>query len=164
MDITTGGATDSETSLDKIVPTINEIAETSETQSGVIKKVKAAGTIEQAHASLGMSFDTTPSTDILTPEESPLTKFCKSVQYEVIGEEEAGIVDDRHKDVYMGNETRRFLSTDLTPEVYRDIASVRNGLPPIGTAFFRVGEIIPTESPQPQSFPETEEIVPHDQI
>ena len=69
MDITMGGETESETSLDKIVPTINEIAETSETQSGVINKVKAAGTIEQAHASLGMSFDTTPNTDISTPEE-----------------------------------------------------------------------------------------------
>ena len=69
MDITMGGETDSETSLDKIVPTINAIAETSETQSGVIKKVKAAGTIEQAHASLGMSFDTTPNTDVSTPEE-----------------------------------------------------------------------------------------------
>ena len=159
-----GGETESETSLDKIVPTINEIAETSETQSGVINKVKAAGTIEQAHASLGMSFDTTPNTDISTPEESPLTNYCKNVQYEVIGEEEAGIIDNLHQDVFMGNETRRFLSTDLTPEVYRDIASVRSGLPPIGTAFFRVGETVPTESPQPQSFPETEEIVPHDQI
>ena len=159
-----GGETESETSLDKIVPTINEIAETSETQSGVINKVKAAGTIEQAHASLGMSFDTTPNTDISTPEKSPLTNYCKNVQYEVIGEEEAGIIDNLHQDVFMGNETRRFLSTDLTPEVYRDIASVQNGLPPIGTAFFRVGELIPTESPQPPSFPETEEIVPHDQI
>ena len=159
-----GGETESETSLDKIVPTINEIAETSETQSGVINKLKAAGTIEQAHASLGMSFDTTPNTDISTPEESPLTNYCKNVQYEVIGEEEAGIIDNLHQDVFMVNETRRFLSTDLTPEVYRDIASVRSGLPTRGTTFFGVGETVPTESPQPQSFPETEEIVPHDQI
>ena len=64
----------------------------------------------------------------------------------------------------MGNETRRFLSMDLTPEVLGDIATVRSGLPPIGTAFFRRGEETPTESPQPQSFPQTEEIVPHDQI
>ena len=145
MDIVLSGATDSETSLKNIQPTINEMAETTETQSGVFKKVRAAGIIEQAHASLGMSFDTTPNTDISTPEaESPLTKFCKTVQYEVIGEEEAGIIDNLHQNVYMGNETRRFPSTDLTPEVYRDIALVRNGLPPIGTAFFRVGESVPT--------------------
>ena len=43
MDIVLGGATDSETSLDNIQPTINEMAETSETQSGVIKKMRAAG-------------------------------------------------------------------------------------------------------------------------
>ena len=80
--------------------------------------MKAAGTIEQAHASLGMSFDTTPNTDIPTPEESPLTNYCKNVQYEVIDEDEAGNIDNLHQDVFMGNETRRFLSTDLTPEVY----------------------------------------------
>ena len=158
-----GGEEESETSLDKIEPTIN-ITETSETQSGVINTVKAAGTIEQAHASLGMSFDTTPNTNISTPEESPLTNYCKNVQYEVIDEDEAGNIDNLHQDVFMGNETRRFLSTDLTPEVYRDIASVRSGLPPIGTVFFRAGEATPRESPQPQSFPQTEEIVPHDQI
>ena len=45
-----------------------------------------------------------------------------------------------------------------------DIALVRSGLPPIGTAFFKVGESVPTESPQPESFPETDQIVPHDQI
>ena len=156
-----GGEEESETSLDRIEPTIN-ITETSETQSGVINTVKAAGTIEQAHASLGMSFDTTPNTNISTPEESPLTIYCKNVQYEVIDEDEAGNIDNLHQDVFMGNETRRFLSTDLTPEVYRDIASVRSGLPPIGTAFFRRGETTPTESPQPQSFPQTEEIVPHE--
>ena len=159
-----GGEPESETSLDKIVPTINEIAETSETQSGVINKVKAAPTIEQAHASLGMSFNTTPDTEISTPEESPLTIYCRNVQYEVIDEDEAGNIDDQHQDVFMGNETRRFLSRDLTPEVLGDIATVRSGLPPIRTAFFRVGEETPTESPQPQSFPQTEEIVPHDQI
>ena len=40
-----GGETERETSLDKIVPTINEMAETSETQSGVINKGKAVGAI-----------------------------------------------------------------------------------------------------------------------
>ena len=101
-----GGEIESETSLDKIEPTIN-ITETSETQSGVISKVKAAPTIEQAHASLnlGMSFNTTPDTDILTPEESPLTIYCRNVQYEVIDEDEAGNIDDQHQDVFMSNET-----------------------------------------------------------
>ena len=165
MDIELGGPTDSETSLENIQPTINEMTETTETQSGVLKKVRAAGSIEQAHASLGMSFDTTPNTDISTTEtESPLTKFCKTGQYEVIDEDEAGLIDNSHQDVYMANETRRFPSIDLTPEVYRYIALVRSGLPPIGTAFFKVGESVPTESPQPESFPETDQIVPHDQI
>ena len=55
MEIVLGGPTDSETSLENIQPTINEMTETTETQSGVLKKVRAAGSIEQAHASLGMS-------------------------------------------------------------------------------------------------------------
>ena len=78
-DITLGGETESETSLDKIEPTI-----ASDTHSAVINKVKAAPTIEQAHASLnlGMSFNTTPETDILTPEQSPLTIYCRNVHYE----------------------------------------------------------------------------------
>ena len=88
-----GGEEESETSLDKIEPTIN-ITETSETQSGVINTVKAAPTIEQAHASLGMSFNMTPDNEISTPEESPLTTYCRNVQYEVIDEDEAGNIDD----------------------------------------------------------------------
>ena len=151
-----GGETESETSLDKIQLTI-----VSDTQSAVINKVKVAPTIEQAHASLnlGMSFNTTPDTDILTPEESPLTSYCRNVQYEVIDEDEAGNIDDQSQDVFMNSETRRFLTRDLTPEVYADISTVRRGLPPISTAFFRKGEETPSESPQPQSFQNTEEIV-----
>ena len=166
MEIVLGGPTDSETSLENIQPTINEMTETSETQSGVYKKVRAAGSIEQAHASLGMSFNTTPNTDIsgVTEAESPLSKFCRTVQYEVIDSDDAGLIDNSHQDVYMVNETRRFTSVDLTPEVYSDIALVRSGLPPIGTAFFKIGEPTPTESPQPETFPETDQIVPHDQI
>ena len=99
----------------------------SDTQSAVINKVKVAPTIEQAHASLnlGMSFNTTPDTDILTLEESPLTSYCRNVQYEVIDEDEAGNIDDQHQDVFMNSETRRFLTRDLTPEVYADISTVR---------------------------------------
>ena len=133
----------------------------SDTQSAVINKVKNAPTIEQAHASLslGMSFNTTPDIDILTPEDSPLTSYCRNVQYEVIDEDEAGNIDDQHQDVFMNNETRRFLSRDLTPEVFADISTVRRSLPPIGTAFFKKGEETPSESPQPQFFQNTEEIV-----
>ena len=109
---------------------------------------------------LGMSLNTTPDTDILTPEESPLTSYCRNVQYEVIDEDEAGNIDDQHQDVFMNNKTRRFLSRDLTPEVFADISTVRRGLPPIGTAFFKKGEETPSESPQPQSFQNTEAIVP----
>ena len=126
MDITLGGETESETSLDKIEPTI-----TSDTQSGVISKVKAAPTIEQAHASLnlGMSFNTTPETNTGTPEQSPLSLYWRNVQYDVVEEEEVGNVDDQHQDVFMKSETRRFLTRDLTPEVYADISMVRSGLP-----------------------------------
>ena len=122
----------------------------SDTQSAVINKVKIAPTIEQAHASLslGMSFNTTPDTDILTPEESPLTSYCRNVQYEVIDEDEAGNIDDQHQDVFMNSETRRFLTRDLTPEVYADISTVRSGLPPISTAFFRKSEETRSESPR----------------
>ena len=73
MEIVLGGPTDSETSLENIQPTINEMTETSETQSGVYKKVRAASSIEQAHASLGMSFDTTPNTDIFWGNRSRVT-------------------------------------------------------------------------------------------
>ena len=133
----------------------------SDTQSAVINKVKAAPTIEQAHASLnlGMSFNTTPETDILTPEQSPLTIYCQNVQYEVKDEEEVGNVDDQHQDVFMYSETRRFLTRDLTPEVYANITTARRGLPPINTAFFRRGAMTPTGSPQPPTFQQTEEIV-----
>ena len=83
-----GGETESETNLDKIQPTINS-AEMSETQSGVISKVKAAPAIEQAHASLnlGMSFNTTPETDAGTPasHQSLMSYFWRHVQYDVVG-------------------------------------------------------------------------------
>ena len=162
MEIELGGPNDSETSLDNINPTINETAEQSETQSGVYRKVRAVGSIEQAHANLGMSFDTTPNTS--TEPESPLTKFCRQIQYEVVDSDDAGAVDKSHQDVYMANETRRFTSVDLTPEVCDDIALVRKGLPPIGTAFFKAGENTPTESPHPETFQETAQLVPHDQM
>ena len=164
MEIELGGPNVSETSLDNINPTIIEIAEQSETQSGVYRKVRAADSIEKAHASLGMSFDTTPNTSTATEFESPLTKFCRQIQYEVVDSDDAGVTDKSHQDVYMANQTRRFTSVDLTPEVLSDITLVRSGLPPIGTAFFKAGEPTPTESPQPESFQETSKIVPHDQI
>ena len=86
-----GGETESETSLDKIEPTIN-----SDTQSRVISKVKAAPTIEQAHASLnlGMSFNTTPETDTGTPasQQSRMSLFWRHVQYDIVGEDEVGIL------------------------------------------------------------------------
>ena len=153
-----GGETESETSLDKIEPTIN-----SDTQSGVINKVKAAPTIEQAHASLnlGMYFNTTPEIEIGTPasQQSPMSLFWKYVQYDVVEEDEVGNVDDQHQDVFLNGECRRFLTQDLTPEVYSDISTVRSGLPPIHAAFFRRGVETPSESPQPPTFPETGEIV-----
>ena len=161
METELGGPNDRETSLDNINPTINEITESSETQSGVYRKVRAAGSIKQVHAELGMSFNTTPNTS--TEPESPLTKFCRQFEYEVVDSDEAGSIGI-HQDLFMVNETRRFTSVDLTPEVYSDIALVRSGLPPIGTAFFKAGEPTPTESPQPESFQETSKIVPHDQI
>ena len=102
MEIVLGGPTDSEKSLENIQPTINEMTETSETQSGVYKKVRAAGSIEQAHASLGMSFDTTPNTDISWVTEAE-SKFCRTVQYEVIDSDDAGLIDNSHQDVYMVN-------------------------------------------------------------
>ena len=164
MEIELGGPNVSETSLDNINPTMNELTEQSETQSGVYRKVRAADSIEKAHASLGMSFDTTPNTSTATEPESPLTKFCRQIQYEVVDSDDAGAVDKSHQDVYIVNETRRFTSADLTPEVCDDIALLRKGLPPIGTAFFKAGENTPTESPHPETFQETAQIVPHDQI
>ena len=162
MEIELGGPNDSETSLDNINPTINQITESSETQSGVYRKVRAAGTIEQAHAELGMSFNTTPNTS--TETESSLLKFCRQIEYEVVDSDEAGAIENSHQDLFMANETRRFTSVDLTPEIYSDIALVRRGLPPIGTAFFKAGEPTPTESPQLENSQETSMIVPHDQI
>ena len=172
MEIELGGPSESETSLDNINPTINQISESSETQSGVYRKVRAASTIQQAHAELGMSFDSTPNTSTeagLT--ESPLTKFCRQIQYEVVDSDDAGAIDNSQQDLYMANETRRFNTAELTPEIYEDIALVRKGLPPIGTAFFKAGVPTPTESPQPESFQATPAIlqpetfqVPHDQI
>ena len=96
----------------------------SETQSGVISKVKAAPTTEQAHASLGMSFNTTPATgtetDTGTPasqQESPMSYFCKHVQYDITGQEEEGKADEQHQDIHLNGECRRFAKTDLTTEV-----------------------------------------------
>ena len=63
------------------------------------RKVRAAGTIEQAHAELGMSFNTTPNTS--TEPESPLTKFCRQVEYEVVDSDEAGAIDNSHQDLFM---------------------------------------------------------------
>ena len=128
MEIELGGPNESVTSLDNINPTINQISESSETQSGVYRKVRAASTIQQAHAELGMSFDSTPNTS--TEAESPLSKFCRQIEYEVVDSDEAGAIDNSHQDLFMANETRRFTSVDLTPEVYNDIALVRKGLPP----------------------------------
>ena len=172
MEIELGGPNDSETSLENINPTINQITESSETQSGVYRKVRVARTIEQAHEELGMSFDTTPNTSTeagLT--EPPLTKCCRQIEYEVVNSDEAGAIDNSHQDLFMANETRRFNTAELTPEIYEDIALVRKGLPPIGTAFFKAGVPTPTEIPQPESFQATPAIlqpeifqVPHDQI
>ena len=169
MEIELGGPNYSETSLDNINPAINQITESSETQSGVYRKVRAARTIEQAHAELGMSFDTTPNTS--TEPESPLTKFCRQIEYEVVDSDDAGATDNTQQDLFMANETRRFNTAELTPEIYEDITLIRKGLPPIGTAFFKAGVLTPTESPQPESFQATSEIlqpepylVPHDQI
>ena len=172
MEIELGGPNESETSLDNINPTINQISESSETQSGVYRKVRAADTIQQAHTELGMSFTSTPNTSTeagLT--ESPLTKFCRQICYEVVDSDDAGVIDDTHRDLFVLNETRRFNTAELTPEVYEDITLIRRGLPPIGTAFFRAGADTPSESPKPESFQATSEImppepylVPHDQI
>ena len=97
MEIELGGPNVSETSLDNINPTMNELTEQSETQSGVYRKVRAADSIEKAHASLGMSFDTTPNTSTATEPESPLTKFCRQIQYEVVDSDDAGAVDKSHQ-------------------------------------------------------------------
>ena len=172
MEIELGGPSESETSLDNINPTINQISEPSETQSTVYRKVRAASSIQQAHTELGMSFNSTPNTSTeagLT--ESPLTKFCRQIQYEVVDSDDAGATDNTQQDLFMANETRRFNTAELTPEIYEDITLIRKGLPPIGTAFFKAGALTPTESPQPESFQATSEIlppepylVPHDQI
>ena len=102
---------------------------------------------------------------------SPLTKFCRQIQYEVVDSDDAGATENTQQDLFMANETRRFNTAELTPEIYEDITLIRKGLPPIGTAFFKAGALTPTESPQPESFQATSEIlppepylVPHDQI
>ena len=56
MEIQLGGPSESETSLDNINPTIDQISEQSDTQSTVYRKVRTADSIQQAHAELGMSF------------------------------------------------------------------------------------------------------------
>ena len=119
-----------------------------------------------------MSFDTTPNTSTeagLT--ESPLTKFCRQIEYEVVDSDDAGAINNSQQDLYMANETRRFNTAELTTEIYEDIALVRQGKPPIGTAFFKAGVLTPTESPKPESFQPTPAFmqpesyqVPHDQI
>ena len=106
MEIELGGPNESETSLDNINQTINQISESSETQSGVYRKVRAARTIEQAHAELGMSFDTTPNTSTEAElTESPFTKFCRQIEYEVVDSDDAGLIDNSQQDLYMANET-----------------------------------------------------------
>ena len=149
MEIQLGGPSESKTSLDNIQPTINLISEHSDTQSTVYQKVKSAETIQQAHAELGMSF--TPNTSTET-SESPLTKFCRQICYEVIDSDDAGVTDEDHRDLFVLNETRRFHAADLTPEVYEELSLIKKGLPPIETAFFRAGETVPTESPKPEVF------------
>ena len=169
MEIQLGGPSESETSLDKINPTIDQI---SDTQSTIYRKVRSAGTIQEAHAVLGMSFSSTPNTSTeLAIDESPLTKFCRQIRYDVVDSDDAGITDSTQQDIYVKNETRRFKTAELTPEVHEDITLIRQGLPPIGTAFFRAGEQTPSESPKPETFQATPEIlpnepyqVPHDQI
>ena len=163
MEIQLGGPSESETSLDNIQPTINLISEHSDTQSTIYQKVKSAETIQQAHAELGMSF--TPNTSTETgPTESPLTKFCRQICYEVVDSDDAGVTDEDHRDLFVLNETRRFHAADLTPEVYEELSLIKKGLPPIGTAFFRAGETIPTESPKPEIFTPEPFVVPHEQI
>ena len=170
MEIQLGGPSESETSLENIQPTINLISEHSDTQSTVYQKVKSAETIQQAHAELGMSF--TPNTSTETgPTESPLTKFCRQICYEVVDSDDAGVTDDNHRDLFVLNETRRFNTAELTPEIYEDIRVIRRGLPPIGTAFFRAGADTPSESPKPEIFQAISEIVtpepyvvPHEQM
>ena len=172
MEIQLGGPSESETSLDNINPTIDQISEQSDTESTIYRKVRTADSIQQAHAELGMSFSSTPNTSTeLAIAESPLTKFCKQICYEVVDSDDAGITDNTQQDIYVKNETRRFKTAELTPEVHEDITLIRQGLPPIGTAFFRAGEQTPSESPKPESFQATPEIlppepyqVPHDQI
>ena len=161
MEIQLGGPSESETSLDNIQPTINLISEHSDTQSTVLQKVKSSETIEQAHAELGMSF--TPNTSTET-SESPLTKFCRQICYEVIDSDDAGVTDEDHRDLFVLNETRRFHAADLTPEVYEELSLIKKGLPPIETAFFRAGETVPTESPKPEVFTPEPYVVPHEQI
>ena len=172
MEIQLGGPSESETSLENIHPTINLISEPSDTQSTVYRKVRAADTIQQAHAELGMSFTSTPNTSTeMGPTESPLTKFCRQICYEVVDSDDAGVTDDNHRDLFVLNETRRFNAAELTPEIYEDISLIRRGLPPIGTAFFRAGADTPSESPKPEIFQATSEIVtpepyvvPHEEI
>ena len=172
MEIQLGGPSESETSLDNINPTINQISEPSDTQSTVYRKVRAADSIQQAHTELGMSFTSTPNTSTeVGLTESPLTKLCRQICYEVVDSDDAGATDNTKQDLFVINETRRFNTAELTPEVYEDITLIRRGLPPIGTAFFRAGAQTPSESPKPESFQVTSEIlppepylVPHDQI
>ena len=161
MEIQLGGPSESETSLDNIQPTINLISEHSDTQSTVLQKVKSAETIQQAHAELGMSFTPNTSTETF---ESPLSKFCRKICYEVIDSDDAGVTDEDHRDLFVLNETRRFHAADLTPEVYEELSLIKKGLPPIGTAFFRTGETVPTESPRPEVFTPEPYVVPHEQI
>ena len=161
MEIQLGGPSESETSLDNIQPTINLISEHSDTQSTVYQKVKSAETIQQAHTELGMSF--TPNTSTET-SESPRTKFCRQICYEVIDSDDAGVTDEDHRDLFVLNETRRFHAADLTPEVYEELSLIKKGLPPIETAFFRTGETVPTESPKPEVFTPEPYVVPHEQI
>ena len=119
-----------------------------------------------------MSFTSTPNTSTeMGPTESPLTKFCRQICYEVVDSDDAGVTDDNHRDLFVLNETRRFNAAELTPEIYEDISLIRRGLPPIGTAFFRAGAETPSESPKPEIFQATSEIVtpepyvvPHEQI
>ena len=161
MEIQLGGPSESETSLDNIQPTINLISEHSDTQSTVYQKVKSSETIEQAHAELGMSF--TPNTSTET-SESPRTKFCRQICYEVIDSDDAGVTDEDHRDLFVLNETKRSHAAALTPEVYEELSLIKKGLPPIGTAFFRAGETVPTESPKPEVFTPEPYVVPHEQI